>query len=105
MRVLRLLLLLGLAMTSPAWALVTIGADPEGSIYRMAPENGAPWRYVAQIGSPGAYGGSAVYLGNSYLVTAEHVNLGPVLLNGRVYQLDQSYAPHVVGANQLKVIR
>ena len=95
--------LLGLFAASRAWGLITIGDDPA---ILSAPANGAPWRYVAALG-PG--GGSAVYLGNGFLLTANHVSpFGPVYLDGALYQVDTSFGSggvQQVGNLDLKVLK
>lgn len=65
-----------IAATSPARAVILYGMD--NSANQTDPGSGAPWNAVAKVtDSTGAsVNGSAVYLGNGYMITANHVALG-----------------------------
>lgn len=66
-----------------------------------APANGAPWAHVASVGT---VKGSAVYLGNGYLLTAEHVGLAKngseledITIDGAAYAQDRDYGIYAEG--------
>jgi len=77
MRQLALAVAILLAVHFPAQALIfwNLGNDANLS----DPGTGVPWNSVAKIFDPSnnAISGSAVYLGNGYLLTANHVYVGP----------------------------
>ncbi len=82
-------------------ALVLFGPDESDNL--IAPLNGAPWKYVARLDANNA---SGVYLGNGFLLTANHVNV-PVtaLINGGTYLIDASYAPLQIDGADIKLLR
>jgi Trypsin len=75
-----------------AGALVLIGADNSQNL--LAPPDGAPWQYIAQVGNGK---GTGIYLGGGYVLTANHVTTSlaspynTVLLDGVTYNLDPNY--------------
>jgi trypsin len=91
-------------LTAPARGLILIGDDVSGNI--VPPPNGAPWAYVARLGGGQ---GSGVYLGNGFVITANHVSRDtPVFLNGVDYLLDQTYGTNgaqQIGATDLKLLK
>ena len=89
-----------------ARALIVYGADTGGTTDNtQAPANGAPWNYVVNI--DGNSGASGVYLGDGYVITANHVTgpLASVSISGSVYAIDQSYAPMQIGGADIKLLR
>ncbi|MCE9609076.1 MAG: hypothetical protein K8R23_02495 [Chthoniobacter sp.] len=54
--------------------------------------SGAPWPYIVQFGTNNA---SGIYLGNGYILTANHVNPIPAsfVINGISYNRDTAYGP------------
>jgi hypothetical protein len=91
------------------WAVVTMAALPGASfgliVYdaanrtdntfnTTAPSNGAPWVNVAQQQRTGSIviDSGAVYIGNGFILTANHTN-GPtaVILEGIAYQVESSF--------------
>ena len=66
-----------LAAQLPASAIVFWNLGNEAN--QTDPGTGVPWNSVAKIYDPSnnAISGSAVYLGNGYLLTANHVYVGP----------------------------
>lgn len=72
---LTLALLLAADLTAPAMVFWNLGHDAN----QTDPGTGVPWDSVAKIYDPSnnAISGSAVYLGNGYLLTANHVYVGP----------------------------
>ena len=88
-----------------AEAVVLYGNDTGGTTDNtVAPTNGAPWNYVARIDENNA---SGVYLGNGYVLTANHVTgpLASASINGSVYAIDQSYVPLQIGGADIKLLR
>ena len=77
-----------------ARALIIYGTGPtdvDNTRNTTAPASGAPWANVVQIGTNNA---SGVYLGNGYVLTANHVGLvGSILINGISYTIDGSFTP------------
>ncbi len=90
-------------LAARAEALILIGDDESNNL--VAPANGAPWDHVAFIG-PGS--GTGVYLGNGFLLTANHVGLGSIFLNGNTYSLDSSFGSggaEQIGGADIKLLR
>lgn len=82
-------------------AIVLIGGDQP--LYRVAPANGAPWKYVARVG---ADSGSGVYLGKRFVLTAAHVPYpNQVEFNGVQYALDTEWGERQINGDDLKLIR
>ncbi|HWB60232.1 MAG TPA: hypothetical protein VG733_12120, partial [Chthoniobacteraceae bacterium] len=83
------------------------GTDTDNTYNTTPPLNGAPWNYVAEVTNADvSTDASAVYLGNGFLITANHVNLGTsVLLDGTSYTIDASYTPEQVGDADLKLFK
>ena len=103
----RLAFLLAAALLSApaARALIIYGTGPtdvNNTLNTTAPASGAaagaPWYNVVQFG---ANNGSGVYLGNGYVLTANHVNMvGAVVINGVSYTVDPAFtALHVTEDN------
>src|SRR5579859_7852203 len=63
-----------------AWAIV----DGNSASNTNAPADGAPWQNVGQIGG----GASGVYLGGGWVLTADHVGVGTIVLSGTTYYPD-----------------
>ncbi|MBN1555988.1 MAG: trypsin-like serine protease [Phycisphaerae bacterium] len=72
------MLLIVLLTTSPGWAVIIRGGDGSGNT--SAPADDPGW---ANVGLRGA--GSAVYLGNGWVLTAAHVGAGVVNFGGEDY--------------------
>lgn len=114
----RLFALLGAALTLssvPASALVVYGSGPndtDNDRNALAPDtlppNGAPSDHVAQFGPNNA---SGVYLGNGFVLTANHVSLvnSGIVIKGVSYNRDTSFGPLQISesphAVDLKLIR
>lgn len=82
-------------------AIVLIGGDQP--VYRIVPPNGAPWKYVARVGSDN---GSGVYLGKRFVLTAGHVAYpDQVEFNGAQYALDTAWGERPINDEDLKLIR
>lgn len=78
-----------------ARALIIYGtgpADVNNALNTTAPANGAPWANVVQFGVNNA---SGVYLGNGFILTANHVTVvdSGIVINGVSYDRDPSFAP------------
>jgi hypothetical protein len=76
----------GGALAPEAGAVVTVGAADEA---RAAPPHFPYWEHVGRRG-----GLSAVYLGERWVVTAQHVGAGPLELRGRTYEAEPGSAVH-----------
>src|SRR5688572_8912162 len=94
--------LLAMSIAIPAVrAIVLIGGDQP--LYRGAPANGAPWRYVARVG---ADSGSGVYLGKRFVLTAAHVPYPTQIeFNGAQHALDTGWGERQINNDDLKLIR
>ena len=103
-RPLVLLAFIFLGLCSSGSGLILIGDDVVENL--VPPPNGAPWQYVAGLGNGQ---GSGVYLGNRFVLTANHVSVNsPVLLNGVSYGLDPTYGEQGVqqiGTADLKLLK
>lgn len=75
----KLLLMAALLLASQLGAQALVFWNLGNSANTSDPGTGVPWSAVAKIYDPtnNAISGSAVYLGNGYLLTANHVYLGP----------------------------
>jgi hypothetical protein len=70
------------------------------------PPNGAPWQYVARLDINGVPDASAVYLGNGFLITANHVNTPTsASLNGNIYAIDPDYPGRQINGADIKLLR
>jgi hypothetical protein len=93
-----LMLLAGVARSQ---ALIVFGSDESDNL--LAPLDGAPWKYVARLDQNNA---SGVYLGNGFLLTANHVNVpATALINGGTYLIDTAYAPLQIDGADIKLLR
>ncbi len=90
MNVRRNIFILLALLPGTAFGLIIYG-DTGGSTYTTAPSSGAPWSNVAQQQRTGSIiiDSSAVYIGNGYVLTANHT-YGPtsVILDGVGYSVD-----------------
>jgi hypothetical protein len=97
-------------VVSPAAAVIFVGGDNARNT--TDPGAGIPWDHVARVtnqaGTAVSYG-SAVYLGNRYMLTANHVSMsgGYVSFNGTdTLQIEATYTPQQVATGvDLKVFR
>jgi hypothetical protein len=91
------------ARTAQALIIYESGSSTDDTYNTTAPSDGSPWNYVAEVGTDNA---SAVYLGNDYLITANHVGLsGPITLDGTTFSIDNSFAAVQVGSSDLKIFK
>lgn len=100
------LFVLGLiALARPALGLIVINADESAN--RVAPTNGAPWPYVARLDDHFGARASGVYLGNRYVLTANHVDndMNNVFLNGVNYAVDTTFTPVAIPNADLRILR
>jgi hypothetical protein len=91
-----------------AHALIVYGDTNDGT-YTSDPAPSDPksaWKYVVQIGTD-AGSASGVYLGNGYVLTAQHVNVAPyannIILNGVTYVMDADFGEVVVSESPQNV--
>ncbi|MDB6154019.1 MAG: Trypsin [Chthoniobacteraceae bacterium] len=90
-----------LAGVARSQAVIVFGSTESDNL--IAPLNGAPWKYVARLDENNA---SGVYLGNGFLLTANHVSVpATALINGGTYLIDSSYAPFQIGGADIKLLR
>jgi len=100
-----ILALAGFARTAHALIVFDSATSLDNSYNTTAPANGAPWQYVAETGPDDA---SAVYLGNSWCITAAHVTLSnttPVLLDGTTFFPDPATPYQGIGNTDLKLFK
>ncbi|MFT4569375.1 MAG: hypothetical protein ACI8TX_003940 [Hyphomicrobiaceae bacterium] len=101
------LAILSLSFATPAQALLLYGKDNSGNL--ADPASGVPWGNVAEIvnSSGGAITGSAVYLGDRFLLTADHVTLRThVSFDGSTYlPIDATYTPVQIAPADLKLFK
>lgn len=89
-----------LVLITPARALILYGGD--NSANTTDPGGGVPWQSVGQVA-----GGSAVYIGGGYMLTANHVSLGgSVTFDGvTYYNIKASSAQGLGGGVDLMVFQ
>ena len=95
-------------MPLPALGIINFGLDNSGNL--TDPGTGAPFDAVARVSSSGggSPAGSAIHLGNGYMLTADHVaNRSHVSFDGTIeYARDTSFAPvQVAPGVDMKVFR
>ncbi len=91
-----------LASTLAARAVIVIGPDDNLSAPTTGAAANAPWEYVVRLGVNNA---SGVYLGNGYLITANHVNVpADALINGNLFQIDPAYTPVQIDGADIKLL-
>jgi len=77
-----------------AFGLIVFDASnrTDNTFNTTTPSNGAPWANVAQQQKGTAIDSSAVYIGNGYVLTANHTNAPTsVILDGIGYSVDPSF--------------
>lgn len=96
-----------------AQALILLNKTNSDSGITSDPGTGAPWKNVAQVlnGSSNP-SGSGVYLGNQYLLTANHVTVGSIVIDGHSFSVDSGFnngdfssGVQQIGTADLKVLR
>jgi len=92
-------------LARPSGALIVI--NPDDRECQAAPANGAPWNYVARLHNHFGPRGTGVYLGNRYVLTANHVDhdINVVNLNGTDFATDDSFTPVALQGTDLRVFR
>ena len=104
----RLLILIGLGgalletFLPKALALILYGSGPtdlNNAQNTTPPANGSPWYNLVQFGQNNA---SGVYLGNGYVLTANHVSMvdSGLVINGVSYNRDLSFTPLQITENE-----
>ncbi|EDY19783.1 peptidase S1 and S6 chymotrypsin/Hap [Chthoniobacter flavus Ellin428] len=93
------------ALARPALGVIVINSDESAN--RVTPTNGAPWQYVARLDDHFGARASGVYLGNRYVLTANHVDndMNNVFLNGVNYAVDTTFIPVAITNADLRIIR
>lgn len=98
-------------ITSTAPAIILYGHDNSTNI--TDPANGIPWKNVAKMeAGAGVTSGSGVYLGNKFVITANHVAVDRVVIDGTTFFVDTAFSAggfvagqHQVGTADIKILR
>ncbi len=100
-----LFVLAAAALTRPALGLIVINSDESAN--QVAPASGEPFNYVARLDNQFGARASGVYLGNHYILTANHVDndINNVFLNGTNYAVDTGFTPVTFPNSDLRIIR
>jgi len=107
-------LVLFLTLSSfPVQAVILLNKPNNDAGITSDPGTGAPWKNVAQIlNSSSNPAGSGVYLGNQYLLTANHVTVGSIVIDGQSFSVDSGFnnggfssGVQQIGTADLKVLR
>lgn len=96
----------GLAVLArPAFGVIDINSDDSGA--RAPAADNAPWNYVARLDNHFGARASGVYLGNRYVLTANHVDndMNNVFLNGANFAVDTTFTPVTFRNADLRLIR
>lgn len=97
------------ACAHAAHAMIVYESGPatDNTYNTTAPGNGAPWQYVGEVqNSDVSTDASAVYLGNDFMITANHVTLtGSIAMDSGTYALDSSYTPMQIGVSDMKLFK
>lgn len=102
-KTLPLLCLLALC-ASPAQAIILFGVGNAGNT--TDPNTGAPFASVARLSNGSTIGGSGIYLGNGYVLTADHVTpFSSVTFDGTTSFSHDGLAPQQVGSTDMKIFR
>jgi hypothetical protein len=93
------------AFARPLLGIIVINPDEKECL--AEPPDGSPWKYVARMDNKFGARGSGVYLGNRYVLTANHVDadINLVHLNGTNYAKDESFPPVILKGTDLRVMR
>lgn len=93
--------------SSRVQAIILFGLD--NSQNRTDPGTGAPWESVGRLSNSAVtvFGGSGVYLGNGYVLTANHVGpFASITFDGTTFYTHDGIAPVQVAANvDMKILR
>jgi len=89
----------------PAHAIILFGLD--NSANQTDPGTGVPFESVARLSNgSGTYGGSGIYLGNGYILTAHHVGpFSSVTFDGITSYSHDGVAPTQIGTTDMKIFR
>jgi len=91
---------------APANAIVLFGKDNTGNL--SDPGTGTPWASVARLSNAdgSVIGGSGIYLGNGYILTAAHVGpFASVTFDGSTFFMHDGVNPVQVGSTDMKILR
>ncbi|HSH95408.1 MAG TPA: autotransporter-associated beta strand repeat-containing protein, partial [Roseimicrobium sp.] len=96
--------LLLIASEQSGFGIVTINND---SAALNAPSSGAPWDYVARLDNGFGARASGVYLGNRYILTANHVDndINVIHLDNTDFTLDGSFTPMAIQGTDMRILR
>ncbi len=98
---------------SQAHALILLNHTNNSATITSDPSTGVPWKNVAQVFDGANAAGSGVYLGNQYLLTANHVtSSGTFVIEGQSFTVDTTFnnggytnGAMQIGTADLKVLR
>lgn len=92
-------------LVRPAPAIIVVNPDETRCL--APPPDGAPWNYVARLENKFGPRGTGVYLGNRYVLTANHMHndISVVHLNGTNYTTDETFRPVALAGTDLRVFR
>lgn len=88
-----------------AQAIILFGKDNTANL--TDPGTGAPFQSVGQLSNgSGGLGGSGIYLGNGYVLTANHVTpFSSVTFDGVTFHTHDGAAAQQIGSTDMKVFR
>lgn len=89
----------------PGRGIILIGPDQSDNL--LPPPDPSRWSHVGRLDNQFGARGTGLYLGNRYVLTANHVDLDVNLLhlNGVNYAKDNSFTPIQIGGVDLRLMR
>lgn len=93
------------ALARPSSGIVVINPDERECLAQ--PTDGSPWKYVARLENKFGPRATGVYLGNRYILTANHVDKDMIVvhLNGQNYTPDPNFTPVPFQGTDLRMLR
>ncbi len=101
-----LFFVLGLAILArPVFGVIDINSDDSVALAPTGTD--APWNYVARLDNHFGARASGVYLGNRYILTANHVDndMSNAFFNGANHAVDTTFTPVTFPNADLRLIR
>ena len=98
-------LLAVVALARPTLGIIVL--NPDESVCLAPPSDGSPWNYVARMDNKFGARATGVYIGNRYVLTANHIDhdINVVHLNGTNCTVDESFKPVEIKGTDLRVLR
>jgi hypothetical protein len=98
-------LLAAVVFARPTLGIIVI--NPDESVCLAPPSDGSPWNYVARMDNKFGARASGVYIGNRYLLTANHIDHDIIVvhLNGMNCTVDESFPPMQIKGTDLRMMR